>query len=146
MPTTETLDLSDPATDPEDLFASPSRTTKKKPGQQTRPEPSHLNTSGASSREPPGDADLDSQQAHEAALRQELAGIRRINEVVEGVVNSLEQAKGNMDVGLLVLGSQPQYLILIPNRQYLAPSRMPPPYYIAGPASSRKRNITNASF
>lgn len=103
-PTTEPLDLSDPATDSEDLFASPSRTTKEKPSQQTRPEPSNLNTSGVSSREPSGDADRDSEQARGAALRRELAGIRSINEVIEGVITSLEQAKGNMDVGLLVIG------------------------------------------
>lgn len=104
-PTTELLDLSDPATDSEDLFASPSRTVKqKRSSQQTRPEPGNLNTTDNSSREPRHDADLDSEQAHEAALRRELAGIRSINEVIEGVVNSLEQARGNMDVGLLVVG------------------------------------------
>lgn len=101
---TEPLNLTDPATDSEDLFASPSLSTKKKPGQQTRPEPGNLNASGASSREPPGDTDIDSEKAHEAALRRELAGIRSINQVIEGVVNSLEQAKGNMDVGLIVFG------------------------------------------
>lgn len=102
---TEPLNLSDPATDSEDLFASPcSLSTKKKPGQQTRPELGNLNASGASSREPPGDADVDSEKAHEAALHRELAGIRSINQVIEGVVNSLDQAKGNMDVGLNLFG------------------------------------------
>lgn len=103
-PIAESLNLSDPATDSEDLFASPSRITKQKPHLKPHPEPSNLNATGASSREPPGHADLDTEQAHEAALRRELAGIRSINEVIEGVVKSLEQAKGNMDVGLIVLG------------------------------------------
>ncbi|MCJ1465586.1 hypothetical protein MMC07_004205 [Pseudocyphellaria aurata] len=97
-PTTELLDLSDPATDSEDLFASPSRSIKEqRSSQQTRPEPGSLSTADTSSREPRHDADLDSEQAHEAALRRELAGIRSINEVLEEVVNSLEQARGNMD-------------------------------------------------
>lgn len=103
-PLTESLNLSDPATGSEDLFASPSRTTKQKPHQKPHPEPSNPNTAGVSSREPPDLADLDSEQAHEAALRRELAGIRSVNEVIEGVVKSLEQAKGNMDVGLIILG------------------------------------------
>ncbi|MCJ1425470.1 hypothetical protein MMC29_003369 [Sticta canariensis] len=96
-PLTESLNLSDPATGSEDLFASPSRTTKQKSHQKPHPEPSDLNTAGVPSREPPGHADPDSEQAHEAALRRELAGIRSVNEVIEGVVKSLEQAKGNMD-------------------------------------------------
>lgn len=103
-PATASLDLSDPATDSEDLFASPSRAAKKKPGQKTHPEPRNLDTSAVSSREPSGNPDLDCEQTHEAALRRELAGIRSINEVIEGVVNSLEQAKGNMEVGLLMIG------------------------------------------
>ena len=103
-PATESLNLSDPATDSEDLFAPPSRTTKPKLYQKPHPEPSILHTAAASSREPPGHAGLESEQAHEAALRRELAGIRSVNEVIEGVVKSLEQAKGNMDVGLIMLG------------------------------------------
>jgi hypothetical protein len=38
------------------------------------------------------------EEAREAALRQELENIKRINQVVEGVVESLEKAKANMDV------------------------------------------------
>lgn len=37
-------------------------------------------------------------EARDAALTAELEGLRRINEVVEGVVRSLERAKENMDV------------------------------------------------
>lgn len=36
--------------------------------------------------------------AREAALRAELAGVRQINTVIEGVVASLEKAKENMEV------------------------------------------------
>jgi hypothetical protein len=35
---------------------------------------------------------------HEAALRKELEGVRGINEAIEGVINTLERAKGNMNV------------------------------------------------
>jgi hypothetical protein len=37
-------------------------------------------------------------EAREAALKQELENIRDINKVVEGVVDSLEKAKANMEV------------------------------------------------
>ena len=103
-PATEVLNLSDYATGSEDHFASPSRSIKKQPRQQTHPEPGNLMISSDSSRDPPDDADLDGEGAYEAALRRELAGIRSINEVIEGVVSSLEHAKGNMDVGLLIFG------------------------------------------
>lgn len=38
------------------------------------------------------------EEAHQAALKQELENIKRINQVIEGVVESLEKAKSNMDV------------------------------------------------
>ncbi|KAI9884443.1 MAG: dolichol-P-mannose synthesis [Watsoniomyces obsoletus] len=40
----------------------------------------------------------DAEEAREAALRAELEGVRNINRVVEGVVDSLERAKQNMEV------------------------------------------------
>jgi hypothetical protein len=40
-------------------------------------------------------------ESREAALRKELESVRQINKVVEGLVQSLEKAKGNMDVGFL---------------------------------------------
>lgn len=79
------LDLSDSET--EDLFASPSKTAKK----PTKPAT--------------GESKYDAEQAREAALKKELEGVRSINEVIEGVVNSLECAKGNMDVRALFYSS-----------------------------------------
>jgi hypothetical protein len=38
------------------------------------------------------------EEARDAALTQELESIRKINQVIEGVVESLEKAKGNMEV------------------------------------------------
>lgn len=51
-------------------------------------------------RETPGpkDSRFQDDEAHEVALKQELESIRKINRVVEGVVDSLEKAKGNMEV------------------------------------------------
>jgi hypothetical protein len=41
---------------------------------------------------------FDTDEAREAALRKELDGVRKINEVIEGVIGTLERAKGNMGV------------------------------------------------
>lgn len=41
---------------------------------------------------------FDTDEAREAALRKELEGVRKINEVIEGVIGTLERAKGNMGV------------------------------------------------
>jgi hypothetical protein len=85
------LDLSD--SDTEDLFASPSRASKPKS------KPNHKPTE--STNAPPqrnGESKYDAEQARNAALQTELESVRSINQVIEGVVSSLEAAKGNMDV------------------------------------------------
>ena len=90
----DNLDLSDT----EDLFASPSEKQKtRKPKSSTSDLP---NTPSSSLRKnaTPSQSKYDNEEAREAALRKELAGIRNINHVVEGVVESLEKATGNMDV------------------------------------------------
>ncbi len=92
------LDLSD--SDTENLFASPSRVSK--PTQKARIKASECGDGGSSERH--GESKYDAEQAHEASLNRELESVRSINEVIEGVVSSLECAKGNMDVrGLLIL-------------------------------------------
>ncbi|KAG0649944.1 Outer kinetochore duo1 [Hyphodiscus hymeniophilus] len=84
-PDIEKLDLSD--SDTEDLFASPSRASK--PAQKsTKP------TEPAPRKE---ESKYDAEQARDASLQRELESVRSINDVIEGVVNSLECAKGNMD-------------------------------------------------
>lgn len=40
----------------------------------------------------------DSNDAHETSLRQELENVRKVNEAIEGVIQSLEKAKSNMVV------------------------------------------------
>ncbi|TVY32169.1 DASH complex subunit [Lachnellula subtilissima] len=79
------LDLSD--SDTEDLFASPSKTSKPTPKPSTKPSDPQRNP----------ESKYDAEQAREAALKKELEGVRGINELIEGVVSSLECAKGNME-------------------------------------------------
>ena len=92
------LHLSD--SDTEDLFASPSRLDQKK-AHRSKTSLSETPVPPPSSSRPnatPGQSKYDTEEAREAALRKELAGVRNINQVVEGVIESLEKAKGNMDV------------------------------------------------
>ena len=41
-------------------------------------------------------------QSKESALRNELESVRKVNEAIEGVIESLDKAKSSMSVGLLV--------------------------------------------
>ena len=94
---TENLDLSDQ--DTADLFASPSRTgTKSHKLKRSVSEAPQTPAPSSQANTTPGQSKFDTEEAREAALRKELDGIRNINEVIEGVVDSLEKAKGNMDV------------------------------------------------
>ncbi|KAL8796560.1 MAG: hypothetical protein Q9182_007363 [Xanthomendoza sp. 2 TL-2023] len=90
-PNVKDLDL--PDDDTETLFASPSRSETKPPSKTSRANPKE---SAPTSRDPDHD-DSDDGEAREAALRKELAGIRTINQVIEGTIDSLERAQGNMD-------------------------------------------------
>jgi hypothetical protein len=84
------LDLSDSET--EDLFASPSKVSKQSQKTNSKSDaPSSRNV----------ESKYDTEQAREASLRKELESVRSINEVIEGVVSSLEVAKGNMDASLI---------------------------------------------
>lgn len=42
---------------------------------------------------------FDAEEARDAALQRELDGVRQINRVIEGVIGTLEQSRGNMSVG-----------------------------------------------
>lgn len=46
----------------------------------------------------PGESRYDAEETRDTQLRQELENIRKINTVIEGVVESLEKAKTNMEV------------------------------------------------
>ena len=79
------------ADDTEDLFASPSVPTIKRRPEQ-RPD-----TSKSQPPAHPLDTEEDRLAAHEASLRRELSSVRTMNQVISGVVSSLEKAKRNMD-------------------------------------------------
>lgn len=51
-------------------------------------------TPGGQKEKEPFDAD----EVRETQLQRELEGVRNINEVIEGVIGTLERAKGNMGV------------------------------------------------
>ena len=95
MPNIETLDLSEP--DTQDLFASPSRSNKK-----AAVNVDSKDAPAASAAITPkiwnGESRYDNEEAREASLRRELQSVRSINRIIEGVVESLERAKGNMEV------------------------------------------------
>lgn len=93
-PDVERLDLSD--SDNEDLFASPSKTSK--PSKKTAPK---FNDGSNAPPQRNGESKYDAEAAREASLKRELASVKSINEVIEGVLSSLECAQGNMDVSLL---------------------------------------------
>lgn len=83
--------------DAEDLFASPSAKAAsrgtaperpKTPKTPTPPQPQPQQSSSFNAST--------SAESREAALRRELEGVRQINELIEGVVSTLDRAKGNM--------------------------------------------------
>ncbi|KAJ6019076.1 hypothetical protein N7522_001143 [Penicillium canescens] len=89
----ERLQLSDD--DTEDLWNSPSKRGAHKKfdsppsDKKITPEPRASHDSG--------DPLFDRKEAREAALHTELQGVRNINEVIEGLLSSLDSAKGNME-------------------------------------------------
>ncbi|KAF7950985.1 uncharacterized protein EAE97_002537 [Botrytis byssoidea] len=83
------LDLSD--SDNEDLFASPSKLSKADLKALSK------SSEGNAPAQRSGGSKYDAETAREAALQKELEGVRNINELIEGVLGSLDLAKGNMD-------------------------------------------------
>lgn len=87
----EDLDFSDD--DIEALLPSPSRPEGPKPGEADAPKQA---TEQQSRRLE--EREVSDEEARGVALRKELAGVRNINQVIEGAINGLERARGNMDV------------------------------------------------
>jgi len=75
------------SSDQEDGFASPSEQRNAARAGQQAPKTQNSRYDAEEALE-----------AREAALRRELEGVRNINEVIEGVIGTLERAKGNMGV------------------------------------------------
>lgn len=92
----ERLQLSDD--DTEDLWNSPSKRAAKKTS-KSEPVDQDL-TEVPQHRQNGGDTLFDREEAREAALHNELRAVRNINEVIEGLLNSIDRAKGNMEVSL----------------------------------------------
>lgn len=92
----EKLELSDE--DTETLWASPS----KRPSKLNPAKSNELGNRDESISPHPRneETDYDREQTRETALRNELESVRNINEVVEGVIASLDRAKGNMEVSI----------------------------------------------
>ncbi len=91
------LDLSD--SDSEDLFASPTKATQK---------PNPKSGEGISVPLRGGESKYDAEQTREDALKREFKSVQSVNEVIEGVISSLECAKGNMDVSSCIIKSDQQ--------------------------------------
>lgn len=91
--------LSD-SSDAEDLFASPSRTSKQTKKPSSKPSDT---TDARPANRSNGPSKYDTEQTRNALLQKELEGVRGINEVIEGVISSLECAKGNMEVSISVI-------------------------------------------
>ncbi|KAJ6105716.1 hypothetical protein N7512_009233 [Penicillium capsulatum] len=89
----ERLQLSDD--DTEDLWNSPS----KRGARQTANPRASSETPGPQPRtaQDGGETLFDRQEAREAALHNELHAVRNINEVIEGLLGSLDRANGNME-------------------------------------------------
>lgn len=93
----ENLDLSDQ--DTEDLFASPSQPrTKSHKSKRSVSEAPQTPSTSCQPNATPGQSKYDAEEVRDLALRKELEGIRNINQVIEGVVDSLGKAEDNMDV------------------------------------------------
>lgn len=91
----ERLQLSDE--DTEDLWDSPSKKGAKKgfnPRSSDEIPPAEPQASHGGA-----DTLFDREEAREAALHSELQSVRNINDVLEGLLSSIDRAKGNMEVG-----------------------------------------------
>lgn len=91
----EKFQLSDD--DTEDLWDSPSKRKTK------NAKPKIPSGDGPATPEPKTSHEdvetlFDHQESREAALRNELQSVQNINEVIEGLLGSLDRAKGNMNV------------------------------------------------
>lgn len=82
--------------DPSEFFSSPIKPSDL-PSQPKTPRTPKTPTPGGTKEKEPFDAE----EVRSNALRRELEGVRNINEVIEGVIGTLERAKGNMGVSPL---------------------------------------------
>lgn len=100
--------MADNEVDPSELFSSPIRPAglPKTPRTPKTPTPGAggAKNNSSSTNNQKEKKPFDAEEVREATLRRELEGVRNINEVIEGVIGTLERAKGNMGVRLLYPG------------------------------------------
>lgn len=89
--------MADPMDDSftEDVWTSPGPEGRGAPSDQPKT-PRTPNTP----KTPKTPANQNSTFDREASLRKELEGVRNINAAIEGIINTLDKAKGNMNVGI----------------------------------------------
>lgn len=87
--------LSDSDTDA--LFDTPAARKNKQKGQAGGIDATE---GAAAGRTRTKESHYTTEEAREAALRKELDSVRNVNKVIEGVVESLQKAKNNMDVSM----------------------------------------------
>lgn len=92
----ERLQLSDD--DADDIWDSPSKRGFRKTGRHGPSE--ELPDPESRPEHDGGETFFDRQEAREAALHNELHAVRNINEVIEGLLGSLDRANGNMEVNI----------------------------------------------
>ena len=127
----------------DDAFETPS-----KPPTSTSGRPKGSGAQGG------GGMRFDTEEAREAALRKELEGVRKINEVIEGMIGTLERAKGNMGVctfpthsisGMhLSIRKSTGLTLMCHVRPSPKPSPTPQPCSTPGRACSRRPSTTSA--
>ena len=136
-PDVRALNLSEE--DTEDLFASPSKISQAR--QKLR---AKGNDSSNAQQPRSAESKYDAEQAKENSLKKELESVRSINELIEGVVSSLETAKGNMEVCSFFRSQIPDnvpcsYIC----RPFQGLSALPLPFSILGFGFSRRRSTIN---
>ncbi len=90
----DALNLSD--SDSDALFDTPAAKQNKK---KTHAGSDSTGDGAAGARTRAKESHYSTEEAREATLRRELESIRNVNAVIEGVVESLQKAKDNMEVG-----------------------------------------------
>lgn len=89
----DALSLSD--SDSDALFDSPAARKKQS---KTQREGADAGGGAGSGKTRAKESHYTTEEAREAALRKELESVRNVNRVIEGVVESLQKARNNMDV------------------------------------------------
>jgi hypothetical protein len=94
-PNMDDLNLSD--SDSDALFDTPAARQNKKKAQDAGADAGEGAQGGKTRAK---ESHYTTEEAREAALKRELESVRNVNKVIEGVVESLQKAKDNMEVSI----------------------------------------------